>query len=988
MRRGPRDDAAGPRRGRVVRAAARREGRHRGVPPRPHGSARRDRRGSPAEPRRRRHRLALRRLPSVLRPRRRERRRPPRLRARLRPPRLRRRDAVVLDRGLRGRRAAAASRPASSSSGTSRSPTATSRSIGTRSSSRPTWRTKPPGAIAGIRSAGATCSCTTLPRSRRLCRPRRLERAGPPDLASPCRCRSARASPTAVPEGVAAPGSGNARSRALRRARPDRSRARRARRRGPRDANGRSSRSSTTSPSARRSFWRRRAAWPSDSSRRPGRSSRARSRRGCRPRERCGTGSPTRALLGAPPSSPEERAILERLASGEAARVADLPGEGASAARSPAARSRRRAASGPSPASKLRAPRVELAWAPVARLAPTSARRRLGRSREGREVLDYLEALGRPATTAEIRLATGAGAALLRTLGGQGPASLLRAGAAGRAAAVPPVRRLAAFVPTPAQAAALEAITSAIRERRYFPALLQGVTGSGKTEVYLRAIRDRARGRPRRDLARPRDRPDARLRPGAAPPVSGPRRRAPLGPLGARARRGLGPRALGRGARRDRPALGGVRAGRRPGPLHRGRGARRLLQAARVAALRRPRGRGAPREGERGRPRLRLGDALGGGVPRGRRRARGPADPPGANRLAAASGGPDRGSAARDARFPTRRACRCSRVRWSERLREVFARGEQAILLQPRRGFAPFLLCRDCGHDFRCSRCSVARTVHERGRRLVCHYCGERVPRPARCPECGGGLLEAIGAGTERVAERFAELFPGVPSVVLDRDSARRRGAAAVRRGLSVGPGRVPDRNADGGEGPRLPERHGRRRPLGRHAAALSGFPLRREDLPAPRPGRGPGRPRRDARDRARPDVSSRASGDHARRAPRRRGVRSGRSSTFRRTFFYPPFCELAAILVSSPRPRTGRGRGRGDRARRFGPPERRRVGSCASRARRPPRSSGSRGAGASRSSCGPATAARVLAALEAAVPERPPAGVQIAVDVDPQDLM
>ncbi len=115
-----------------------------------------------------------------------------------------------------------------------------------------------------------------------------------------------------------------------------------------------------------------------------------------------------------------------------------------------------------------------------------------------------------------------------------------------------------------------------------------------------------------------------------------------------------------------------------------------------------------------------------------------------------------------------------------ERLRETFSRGEQAILLQPRRGFAPFLLCRDCGFDFRCSNCSVSRTVHDRGRRLVCHYCGEKLPRPERCPECGGSLLEAIGAGTERVAERFAEIFPDVPWTILDRDAARRRGVEAV----------------------------------------------------------------------------------------------------------------------------------------------------------------------------------------------------------------
>jgi primosomal protein N' (replication factor Y) len=115
-----------------------------------------------------------------------------------------------------------------------------------------------------------------------------------------------------------------------------------------------------------------------------------------------------------------------------------------------------------------------------------------------------------------------------------------------------------------------------------------------------------------------------------------------------------------------------------------------------------------------------------------------------------------------------------------EILRETFARGEQAIVLLNRRGFAPSLLCRACGEDFRCRNCSVARTYHRRGERLLCHYCGDTIHRPPKCPSCGSAVLMPIGFGTERLAERFAEAFPDVPYAVLDRDAAARRGGAAA----------------------------------------------------------------------------------------------------------------------------------------------------------------------------------------------------------------
>ena len=112
-----------------------------------------------------------------------------------------------------------------------------------------------------------------------------------------------------------------------------------------------------------------------------------------------------------------------------------------------------------------------------------------------------------------------------------------------------------------------------------------------------------------------------------------------------------------------------------------------------------------------------------------------------------------------------------------EALQRTFAAGEQAIILINRRGYAPFLLCRDCGHEYRCRDCSVTLTVHRRAGLLICHYCGFRRPLPAKCELCGGEVLQPIGFGTEKVEERFKRLFPDVAVEVLDRDSTRKKGA-------------------------------------------------------------------------------------------------------------------------------------------------------------------------------------------------------------------
>jgi primosomal protein N' (replication factor Y) len=116
---------------------------------------------------------------------------------------------------------------------------------------------------------------------------------------------------------------------------------------------------------------------------------------------------------------------------------------------------------------------------------------------------------------------------------------------------------------------------------------------------------------------------------------------------------------------------------------------------------------------------------------------------------------------------------------FSRRLRETVAetleRNEQVILLMQRRGWAPVLLCRDCGHRVECPSCSVSLVVHRRSGDLRCHYCGFHRTVPDHCSECSGDLLDAVGAGTEKVNHHLQRLFPGVRAAILDRDTVRRR---------------------------------------------------------------------------------------------------------------------------------------------------------------------------------------------------------------------
>jgi len=104
---------------------------------------------------------------------------------------------------------------------------------------------------------------------------------------------------------------------------------------------------------------------------------------------------------------------------------------------------------------------------------------------------------------------------------------------------------------------------------------------------------------------------------------------------------------------------------------------------------------------------------------------------------------------------------------------ETQAAGDQTILFLNRRGFATFVLCKACGHAFRCPHCSVSLTYHRHSDRLSCHYCGFQQRVPEKCPECQtSGAIERKGLGTEKVAEAVAAEFPAARVARLDRDVA------------------------------------------------------------------------------------------------------------------------------------------------------------------------------------------------------------------------
>ena len=111
------------------------------------------------------------------------------------------------------------------------------------------------------------------------------------------------------------------------------------------------------------------------------------------------------------------------------------------------------------------------------------------------------------------------------------------------------------------------------------------------------------------------------------------------------------------------------------------------------------------------------------------------------------------------------------------KVREALERGEQAILFQNRRGFAPMIECRQCGWVPHCQHCDVSLTYHRQMNQLTCHYCGYTYRVPTECPCCGSTELKTRGFGTEKIEEQVREVFPEARVARMDLDTTRTRNA-------------------------------------------------------------------------------------------------------------------------------------------------------------------------------------------------------------------
>lgn len=118
-------------------------------------------------------------------------------------------------------------------------------------------------------------------------------------------------------------------------------------------------------------------------------------------------------------------------------------------------------------------------------------------------------------------------------------------------------------------------------------------------------------------------------------------------------------------------------------------------------------------------------------------------------------------------------------ARLSEALKGCLARKQQAMLFINRRGHSTFVSCRACGYVVRCDQCDVSMTWHQAEGALRCHYCGKTLPPPKRCPQCGSGYIKYFGAGTQKVEEAVRQMFPEARVARMDVDTTREKDAHA-----------------------------------------------------------------------------------------------------------------------------------------------------------------------------------------------------------------
>ncbi len=420
-----------------------------------------------------------------------------------------------------------------------------------------------------------------------------------------------------------------------------------------------------------------------------------------------------------------------------------------------------------------RAPQVEVMAVQLASDPLDELLEKCRRAPRQRQVIEWLAAEARPALASEVSQATGCSSATLRTMAQRGLIQRFSQRSAGRprwSLATSTVRHQL----TDEQAVAVDAIDSATAAGGYAPFLLHGVTGSGKTEVYIRCLESvLASGRGGIVLV-----PEIGLTPAASGAVEqrfgrsiavlhsaqsdGDRWREWLRVRSGEARIVVGPRSALFAPLDD---LGLI-----------------VVDEEQDSAYKQQE---APRYHARD-----LALVIG-------RDAEVPVLLCSATPSAEASALVQRGLATKltlskrvaghslpevelvDLRQQKPEPGEQGRTLFSQPLKDALAetidRGEQAILLMQRRGWAPVLMCRDCGHRTDCPSCSVALVVHRRSGDLRCHYCGHRNRIPLKCPSCQGRLLDPVGAGTEKVAHHLSQLHPEVRAVILDRDTVRRR---------------------------------------------------------------------------------------------------------------------------------------------------------------------------------------------------------------------
>lgn len=112
-----------------------------------------------------------------------------------------------------------------------------------------------------------------------------------------------------------------------------------------------------------------------------------------------------------------------------------------------------------------------------------------------------------------------------------------------------------------------------------------------------------------------------------------------------------------------------------------------------------------------------------------------------------------------------------------EKVKNRLEKGEQSVLLLNRRGFSTFVMCRDCGYVMSCPHCDISLTYHKRDYKLKCHYCSFETPLPSTCPECNSEHIRFFGTGTQKVEEELNKVLPEARVIRMDVDTTSRKGA-------------------------------------------------------------------------------------------------------------------------------------------------------------------------------------------------------------------